>query len=86
MRPQFHHIDANAQIVKNKVAHKRAVHEPSRAAEPRMIQQMARATGADGEELNISQTSAFLSAAAEEQWKRLNYYDEDVRFFLLPLY
>jgi uncharacterized MAPEG superfamily protein len=83
MRPQFHHIDARAQIVKAQIAHKERKaggNEGPRQAEPRVVGQSARATGADGEEINISGTSAFLTAAAEEQWTSLQYFDEDVCF------
>jgi DNA-directed RNA polymerase-3 subunit RPC5 len=79
MRPQFHHIDARAQIVKAAQAHKerKAAGEGPRTSEARVVGQSARATGADGEEINISGTSAFLTNAAEEPWTRLQYFDED---------
>jgi DNA-directed RNA polymerase-3 subunit RPC5 len=79
MRPQFHHIDARAQLVKAAQAHKerKAAGETPRQAEARVVGQSARATGADGEEINISGTSKFLTDAAEEPWTRLQYYDED---------
>jgi DNA-directed RNA polymerase III subunit RPC5 len=79
MRPQFHHIDAHAQIVKAAQAHKerKAAGEGPRTAEARVVGQSARATGADGEEINISGTSKFLTDAAEEPWTRLQYFDED---------
>jgi DNA-directed RNA polymerase-3 subunit RPC5 len=77
MRPQFHHIDARAQMAKAKHARDRAVHEPPRATEPRLVNQSAR-TAADDEELNIAKTSAFLTAASEERWMKLQFRDEDV--------
>lgn len=79
MRPQFHHIDARAQIVKAAQAHKerKAAGETPRQAEARVVGQSARATGADGEEINISGTSKFLTDAAEEPWTTLTYHDED---------
>lgn len=78
MRPQFHHIDAQAQMAKNKLQRERSAQDASRAAEPRIVQQTARASAADEEELNIAKTSAFLTAASEEQWTRLAFFDEDV--------
>ena len=64
-------------MAKAKHARDRAVHEPPRSTEPRLVQQIAR-TAADDEELNIAKTSAFLTAASEEHWMRLQFKDEDV--------
>jgi hypothetical protein len=69
-------------MAKAKHARDRAVHEPPRAAEPRLVQQTAR-TAADDEELNIAKTSAFLTTASEEKWMRLQFQDEDVSYFTL---
>lgn len=79
MRPQFHHIDARSQIVKAAQAHKerKAAGEAPRQAEARVVGQSARATGPDGEEMNVSGTSKFLSDAAEEPWTTLTFHDED---------
>lgn len=77
LRPQFHHIDARAQLSKARQARERAANEPVRMNEPRLVQQMAR-TAADDEEINIAQTSAFLSKASEEKWIPLQYHDDEV--------
>jgi DNA-directed RNA polymerase III subunit RPC5 len=79
MRPQFHHLDAKAQLAKARQARDRAANEPARATESRIVQQSAR-TAADDEELNIAKTSAFLTNASEESWIPLDYHDEDVSF------
>ncbi|TID26039.1 putative dna-directed rna polymerase iii complex subunit rpc37 [Venturia nashicola] len=79
MRPQFHHIDARSQIVKAAQLHKaqRANGETPRQSEARVVGQSARATGPDGEEMNVSGTSKFLTDAAEEPWTTLTFHDED---------
>jgi DNA-directed RNA polymerase-3 subunit RPC5 len=77
MRPQFHHIDAQAQIAKAKLARERAANESTRANEPRIVQQTAR-IAADDEELNVANTAKLLTAAAEESWLRLQIHSEEV--------
>src|ERR1700748_127186 len=77
MRPQFHHIDAKAQLAKARQARDRAANEPARMNESRIVQQSAR-TAADDEELNIAETSAVLTATSEKPWISLKYYDEEV--------
>ncbi|KAE9973061.1 hypothetical protein BLS_003772 [Venturia inaequalis] len=79
MRPQFHHIDARSQIVRAAQLHKaqRATGEAPRKSEARVVGQSARATGPDGEEMNVSGTSKFLTDAAEEPWTTLTFHDED---------
>ncbi|KAF2396543.1 hypothetical protein EJ06DRAFT_533800 [Trichodelitschia bisporula] len=72
---QFHHIDAIAFHNRAKAQGNKATAES--AAEPRLVQQVARATGADGEELNVKDSSKFLTEASEEPWTRLKYYDEE---------
>jgi hypothetical protein len=74
MRPQYHHIDAKRQLAK---ANSARGNESARHNEPRLIQQTAR-TAADGEEINIRQTSEYLTSASEEPWLRLRHNDEDV--------
>jgi len=78
MRPQFHHIDAQSQISRNKYWREREAREGARA-EPRIVQQLqvARST-ADGEELNVGKSTKFLADAAEESWTRLYYRGEEV--------
>jgi DNA-directed RNA polymerase-3 subunit RPC5 len=78
MRPQFHHIDAQSQIVKSRLAQHRAAREPPRQAEPRVVQQIVKTTGTNGEEFQLTQTSEFMTRASEEKWTKLRYYDEDV--------
>jgi len=77
MRPQFHHIDAKAQLAKAKLARERAVNEPARMNEPRLVQQTAKSAG-DDVELNVAKTNAFLTAASEEPWIQLKYFDDEV--------
>jgi hypothetical protein len=74
MRPQYHHIDAKIQVAKATSARG---NESARLNEPRLIQQTAR-TAADGVEINIAQTSKYLTSASEEPWLRLKHKDEDV--------
>jgi hypothetical protein len=76
MRPQFHHIDAKAEITKSKMMQRQRV--PARPAEARVVQQMARATGANGEEFQFTKTAEFMTKASEEPWTHLRYHDEDV--------
>ncbi|KAE9962373.1 hypothetical protein EG328_000619 [Venturia inaequalis] len=51
--------------------------EAPRKSEARVVGQSARATGPDGEEMNVSGTSKFLTDAAEEPWTTLTFHDED---------
>jgi hypothetical protein len=78
MRPQFHHIDAQSQISRNKYWREREAKEGARA-EPRIVQQLqvARSAG-DGEELNVGKSTKFLADSAEESWTRLYYRREEV--------
>jgi DNA-directed RNA polymerase-3 subunit RPC5 len=76
MRPQFHHIDARAQLAKARKANERVANESSRAVESRLITQRAH-TG-DDDELNVEKTDTFMRNAAGERWLKLNYHDEDV--------
>jgi DNA-directed RNA polymerase-3 subunit RPC5 len=78
MRPQFHHIDAQAEINKSKTLQSQRPKGAGRATEARVVQQIARATGANGEEFQFTKTAEFLTKASEEPWTRLRYVDEDV--------
>jgi hypothetical protein len=79
MRPQFHHIDAQSQISRNKYWREREAKEGVRA-EPRIVQQLQVArSAADGEELNIGKSAKFLADSAEESWTRLYYRSKEVR-------
>jgi len=77
MRPQFHHIDAQTRQSRDRERSTATMPDSARSHEPRMVQQTARTAGAEDEELNIAKTAAFLSAASEEQWTRLEYRDEE---------
>ncbi|KAF2428255.1 hypothetical protein EJ08DRAFT_615264 [Tothia fuscella] len=77
MRPQFHHIDAQSQIVKSRLAQHRASKEAPRTGEPRVVQQIVKTTGANGEEFQFTATSEFMTKASEEKWTKLRYHDED---------
>jgi DNA-directed RNA polymerase III subunit RPC5 len=78
MRPQFHHLDAKAQLEKARVSRDRAANESTRINEPRLVHQSAKSV-VDDEELNIARTAAFLTNASEEHWIPLKYVDQEVR-------
>jgi DNA-directed RNA polymerase III subunit RPC5 len=78
LRPQFHHIDAKSQLVKEKAARKSTTTEAAaRLNEPRLVQQSAR-TAVDDEEINIAKTVAFLRSTSEEKWTKMKYHDDEV--------
>ena len=78
MRPQFHHIDAQSQISRNKYWRERETREGVRA-EPRIVQQLQVARNAtDGEELNVGKSTKFLADSAEESWTTLSFRREEV--------
>ena len=78
MRPQFHQIDAQSQISRNKYWREREAKEGSRV-EPRIVQQLQVArSAADGEELNVGKSTKFLVDSAEESWTKLQYRNEQV--------
>jgi len=77
MRPQFHHVDAQSQVARNKYWRDRDTLESGRT-EPRLMQQLQVAkSSTDGEEFNITQTMKYLTDAAEEPWTKLQYYNEE---------
>ena len=79
MRPQFHHIDARAQLAKARKATERVSNDSGRAVESRLITQRAH-TG-DDEELNVEKTDTFMRNASAERWMRLKYHDEEVSLY-----
>ena len=77
MRPQFHHVDAQSQVARNKYWRDRDALESGRT-EPRLMQQLQVAkSSTDGEEFNITQTMKYLTDAAEEPWTKLQYHNEE---------
>jgi len=77
MRPEFHHLDAQSQVARNKYWRDREALESGRT-EPRLMQQLQVAKSSmDGEEFNITQTMKYLTDAAEEPWTKLRYRDEE---------
>jgi DNA-directed RNA polymerase-3 subunit RPC5 len=86
MRPQFHHIDAQAQITKTTLS--RATTSTSASgAKPKTLRDqqpqtaaLATQRGKDTETqvpTSYEATDNFLNAAADENWTRLGYRDEE---------
>jgi DNA-directed RNA polymerase-3 subunit RPC5 len=73
MRPQFHHIDAAAEV--ERLSRPRDLAAP-RAGEPRAIHMTVKST-ADGEEETTDTMAERIRSAQEEPWRRLTYVDED---------
>lgn len=73
MRPQFHHIDAAAEV--ERLSRPRDPAAP-RAGEPRAIHMTVKST-ADGEEETTDTMAERIRSAQEEPWRRLTYVDED---------
>lgn len=81
MRPQFHHVDA--------VVHQETAARRSEAAEDRKpAQAMALAQtykdNRDVDNLEELRAKNLLLLAQEENWTRLDYYDEDVSISMTP--
>ena len=79
MRPQFHHIDAQARL--EQMDRRRAERGPTETPateQARTIFENIRS--ADQPEVNRSEHfQQFLQRAREEQWTPLRYHNEDVR-------
>lgn len=73
MRPQFHHIDASAEVDR---ASKPREAPAARTNEPRAIHMTVKAT-VDGEEETTDTMAERIRSAQEEPWRRLKYVDDD---------
>ena len=77
MRPQFHHLDAKAQLDDaNRRREARGTAEP-KPTEPRAVQIVVKTMNDD--EMNLNNAKEFLQAAEQESWTRLKYHDAEVR-------
>ena len=77
MRPQFHHLDAKAQLDDaNRRREARGTAEP-KPTEPRAVQIVVKTMNDD--EMNLNNAKEFLQAAEQEPWTRLKYHDAEVR-------
>ncbi|KAI9753135.1 MAG: hypothetical protein M1835_001024 [Candelina submexicana] len=75
LRPQFPHIDALTDQEKSSARAQRENVNQTRLNEPRAVQMTVKS--ADGDDLDMGETSKLLRAAQEEKWQRLKYLDED---------
>lgn len=81
MRPQFHHIDAQSQITKTTLS-RTSGKAPSKPAQPvttaaALAAQRNKPENDSGGATTYEATNQFLEQAADENWKRLWYRDED---------
>lgn len=81
MRPQFHHIDAHAQITKTTVARSNA--QKPKPQEARAVTQVQRNDPGENESSkSYHEADQFLKNAAEEVWSRLDFHDEEVCVYM----
>jgi DNA-directed RNA polymerase-3 subunit RPC5 len=74
LRTQFHHIDASAQLEAVSRRREKESQEGTKPAEPKAFLPTVKKTGGDTPaELN----QAFMKAANQEPWLKLNYTDEN---------
>ena len=81
MRPQFHHIDAQAQITKTTLS-RTSGKAPPKPAQPvttaaAIAAQRNKSETDSGAATTYEATNRFLEQAADENWKRLWYRDEE---------
>ncbi len=76
LRPQFPHIDALTDQERSSARVQRENVNPTRQTEARAVQMTVKS--ADGDDMDIGETTMLLRAAQEEKWQRLRYQDEDV--------
>lgn len=76
MRPQFHHLDARAQVERNRTRRDREAEAPRPAEQPRLVQMINKS--ADGDNIDAGSTKELLQAAQDESWVKLQFYDEEV--------
>ncbi|KAF7442418.1 Sin-N domain containing protein [Pyrenophora tritici-repentis] len=75
LRTQFHHIDASAQLEAVQRRREKESQEGAKVAEPKAFLAQVKKTGGD---TAAELTQAFMKATNQEQWQKLNYYDEQV--------
>lgn len=73
MRPQFHHLDAERQVERNRVRQARAVDAMPKEA------QHVQMNFVDADQAEAVSTKDLLEQAQNEPWKRMQFYDEEVR-------
>lgn len=83
LRPQFPHIDALTDQERSSARVQRENVNPVRHTEARAVQMTVKS--ADGDDMDVGETTMLLRAAQEEKWQRLRYQDEDVSFFFYRL-
>ena len=81
MRPQFHHIDAQAQITKTSLS-RASGKPPPKGQQPITTAAITAQRNKGPDDANSTgstydATTKFLENAADENWKRLWYRDED---------
>jgi hypothetical protein len=74
MRPQFHHLDAYADLDKNRTGSKNPL--PTRPPEARAVHMTVK-NPVDGEEDSKHNMADRISETQQETWRRYKYYDED---------
>ncbi|KAI8942441.1 hypothetical protein NX059_000510 [Plenodomus lindquistii] len=74
LRTQFHHIDASAQLEAVARRREKESQEGAKPAEPKAFLPTVKKTGGD---TAAEMTQAFMKQTNQEQWQKLNYYDED---------
>ncbi|KAJ5030267.1 DNA-directed RNA polymerase III subunit Rpc5 [Bipolaris maydis] len=74
LRTQFHHIDASAQLEAVQRRREKESQEGAKLAEPKAFLAQVKKTGGD---TAAELTQAFMKATNQEQWQRLNYFDEN---------
>lgn len=75
LRTQFHHIDASAQLEAVQRRREKESQEGAKLAEPKAFLAQVKKTGGD---TAAEMTQAFMKATNQEQWQKLNYFDENV--------
>jgi DNA-directed RNA polymerase-3 subunit RPC5 len=80
LRTQFHHIDASAQLEAVSRRREKESQEGAKPAEPKAFLPTVKKSGGD---TAAELTQAFMKSANQEAWNKLNYFDEDVRDYLL---
>ncbi|RMZ72712.1 dna-directed rna polymerase iii complex subunit rpc37 [Pyrenophora seminiperda CCB06] len=74
LRTQFHHIDACTQLEAVQRRREKESQEGAKLAEPKAFLAQVKKTGGD---TAAELTQSFMKAANQEQWEKLNYYDEE---------
>lgn len=78
MRPQFHHLDAVNQVDRQRVRQARAIDSGPKEA------QHVQMNFVDADQGDAVSTKELLEKAQNEPWKRMRFYDEEVRPAMLP--